>query len=80
MDEQIERQIYDALTKTIKQLDMMMMSLMPLIEKYREPIYHMPEIPKGQNDCPVCEGHGYVNFIGEHDLWNSRKCECVIDG
>ena len=75
-EKDIERELFETLTKVMSALDRMMMSLQPLIEAYRQPVQYLPPPPQGDPLCKLCEGAGIQMFIGDNDLWKSRKCDC----
>jgi hypothetical protein len=72
-----DQQLVHVLGKISNALDRMVRDLSPLVEEYKEQTKHLPDVPRGLEDCPDCEGAGVVMYISdETNLWKSRYCAC----
>ena len=73
-----DKELIIMLAKVNDALERIQRSLEPLVWRENRQQRIMPEVPVGEQDCPICEGAGFVQFINQAtDLWTSRKCKCL---
>ena len=76
---ELDREIYETLSKILDGISRMNQSLLALMENFRQPVNTLPPPPIGDPHCRLCEGKGIMMYIGDDDLWKSEYCECRIN-